>query len=542
MPDRYEPLYSAAEMRAAEERYPRYPETIPELMERAGEAVAREAMLAFPGARRFACVCGGGSNGGDGRVAARVLREAGHVADENPHELDGYDVVVDALFGTGFQGAPRPEAAERIAQMNAAPAPVVSVDVPSGADASTGEVADAAVDAELTVTFHAPKVGLAVAPGRFHAGRVVVADIGLEDVATAIRRATPAILDAVPRRGAGDTKYTSGAVLVVGGQPGMTGAACLAAMAALRADSGYVTLAVPTDALAAAEMLALEPVKVGWDDESAADSIEAAATRASALALGPGLGRGSGRRELVRSLLERIDLPAVVDADALFALAPVERARATVLTPHAAELARLLDADAEWVNAHRLAAAQEAASRFGAVVLLKGADTIVAAPDRGAIVCDLGPPSLATAGTGDVLTGIVGAFLAKGMEAPEAAAAAAMAHGLAARLVPHQAGLVASDLLAAVPRALGGEIQYTMPPWSGRASPSTSVPSAAMPRRSCAPRRVRRYGPWSRRRVTGTARSTSRGPPSTPGRRRSVSRRFRKPSIFAPRSGTPASS
>ena len=166
-------------MRAAEERYPGYPDSIPELMERAGAAVAREAMLAFPAARSFACVCGGGSNGGDGRVAARVLREAGHVADET-EELDGYDVVVDALFGTGFHGEPRPEAAELIARINAAAAPVVSVDVPSGVDASTGEIAGAAVEADLTVTFHAPKVGLVVAPGRFHAGRLVVADIGLE--------------------------------------------------------------------------------------------------------------------------------------------------------------------------------------------------------------------------------------------------------------------------------------------------------------------------------------------------------------------------
>src|SRR5262245_48158389 len=180
----FEALYSAAKMRAAEERYPGYPDTIPELMERAGSAVAHEAMLAFPAARRFACVCGGGSNGGDGRVAARVLREAGHVADEVEDGLDGYDVVVDALIGPGFQGAPRPEAAAILDRINASPAAVVAVDLPSGVDASTGEVAGAVVDADLTVTFHARKVGVVVGPGRFHAGRVVVADIGLEDAPT----------------------------------------------------------------------------------------------------------------------------------------------------------------------------------------------------------------------------------------------------------------------------------------------------------------------------------------------------------------------
>jgi NAD(P)H-hydrate epimerase len=453
MAEPFEPLYSAGEMRAVEERYPGYPDSIPELMERAGAAVAREAMLAFPAARSFACVCGGGSNGGDGRVAARILREAGHVAEETT-ELDRYDVIVDALVGTGFHGEPRREAAALMDRMNAAAAPVVAVDLPSGVDASTGEIAGAVVDADLTVTFHGRKVGLAVAPGRFHAGRVVIADIGLATASTSHRRATLAVLSLVPRRGARDTKYSSGSVLIVGGEPGMTGAACLSAMAALRSDAGYVTLAVPERALATAEALALEPVKIGWSDDEAAGTIVRAAERAGSLAIGPGLGRGDGRRALVRELLERLTTPAVVDADALFGLEPLERAAPTVLTPHAGELARLLDVEAEWVGAHRLAAAQQAAERFGAVVLLKGADTIVAAPSEGVIVCDLGPPALATAGTGDVLTGVVAAFLAKGLEPKLAAAAAAVAHARAAELAPHQTGLVASDLLTSLPAAL----------------------------------------------------------------------------------------
>jgi hydroxyethylthiazole kinase-like uncharacterized protein yjeF len=449
----FQPLYTAAEMRAAEERYPNYPDSVPELMERAGTAVAREAMLAFPDARRFACVCGGGSNGGDGRVAARVLREAGVEAEEST-EIDGYDVVVDALFGTGFHGEPRREAAALIERMNAAEVPVVSVDLPSGVDASTGEVAGAVVDADLTVTFHGLKLGLLVAPGRFHSGRVVVADIGLTPSTTEHRLATPRLLDLVPRRKPGDTKYTAGSVLVVGGEPGMTGAVCLTAMAALRADAGYVTIAVPAASLQVVETKVLEPVKLPWEDENAFEVISSAAERARAVALGPGLGRGEHRKQLVRELLERLDLPMVVDADALFGLEPFQRSAPTVLTPHAGELARLLGTDSEWVGAHRLEAAQTAAERFEAVVLLKGPDSIVAGPGSGVIVSDAGGASLATAGTGDVLTGVIAAFLAKGLEPQLAAAAGAFAHGTAGTLVSHATGLVASDLLDALPAAL----------------------------------------------------------------------------------------
>jgi len=449
----YEPLCSAAEMRAAEEAYPGYPGTVPELMERAGAAVAYEAMRVYPYARRFAVVCGGGSNGGDGRVAARVLREAGREAVETD-AVEGCDVVIDALFGTGFHGAPRGEAAALIERVNACGLPVVAVDLPSGVDASTGEVTGAAVNATLTVTFHTSKVGLHVAPGRFHAGEVVVADIGLAPVETVVRRAVPTLLQRVPLRAARDSKFSAGSVLVVGGSPGTTGAPVLAAMAALRADAGYVTVAVPRECLPVVEVLALEPVKRGFDWADAEETITAEAGRADAVALGPGLGRSDEARALVARLLERLELPVVVDADALFGLRPVPRAHPTVLTPHAGELARLLERESAWVDAHRLEAARETAARYGAVVLLKGAGSIVQAPEGGPVVCDTGPPSLATAGTGDVLTGIVAAFLAKGLDAVTAAAAAATVHGLAAAVAPHQAGLVASDVLAELPAAL----------------------------------------------------------------------------------------
>ena len=173
-------------MRAAEERYPGYPETAPELMERAGAAVAREVLQLFPNAHRVAVVCGGGANGGDGRIAARILRDEGLDAVETT-AVEQADVIIDALFGTGFHGEPRAEAAATIQRINAAAAPVVSVDVPSGVDASTGEVAGDAVRATVTVTFHGLKAGLAISPGRFHTGEAVVADIGLEHTPTDLR-------------------------------------------------------------------------------------------------------------------------------------------------------------------------------------------------------------------------------------------------------------------------------------------------------------------------------------------------------------------
>jgi NAD(P)H-hydrate epimerase len=372
-----------------------------------------------------------------------VLRAAGRTAEEG---LQG-DVLIDALFGTGFRGAPRPEAAGLIEQVNASGAPVVSVDLPSGVNADTGEIEGAAVRADVTVTMHGRKLGLEVAPGRFHAGDVVVADIGLEARETEHRLVTRDVLALVPRKRPEDNKYTAGAVLVVGGSPGTTGAVCLTASAVLRADAGYVTVCAPRESLPVIELRLLEAVKRPL--EEAGDAVG----RHGALALGPGLGRTPDRQALVRRLLEETALPAVVDADGLFGLEPFERSAPTVLTPHAGELGRLLGRESAWVDAHRLEAAREGAERFGCVCLLKGADVLVAAPGHGVLVAALGPPSLATAGTGDVLTGVLAAFLSKGMEARIAAAAAALACDVAARRGPAR-GLVASDVVALLPAAL----------------------------------------------------------------------------------------
>jgi hydroxyethylthiazole kinase-like uncharacterized protein yjeF len=427
-----EPLYTAAEMKAAEAGH-----DVQTLMDRAGRAVAEEALRRYPDARSFGAVCGGGANGGDGRIALEVLRGAGKEAAEG---TDG-DVLIDALFGTGFRGEPRPEAARLIEQLNAVGAPVVAVDLPSGVDADSGEIAGAAVRADVTVTMHGRKVGLEVSPGRFHAGEVVVADIGLEHGETKAALVDRAVLSLVPRKRATDNKYTAGALLVVGGSPGMAGSVTLTASAAFRADAGYVTTCSEV------EPHVLEAVK-----RTLEEAFEAA-SRHGALAVGPGLGRSDEKRGLVRRLLEETELPAVVDADALFGLEPFTRAAPTVLTPHEGELGRLLGRESSWVAAHRLAAVAEAAERFGCVCLLKGADALIARAGEGILVAALGPPSLATAGTGDVLTGVIGAFLAKGMDARSAAAAGAVACDVAARL-GHTRGLIASDVVGLLPAAL----------------------------------------------------------------------------------------
>jgi hydroxyethylthiazole kinase-like uncharacterized protein yjeF len=479
-----ETLYTAPEMRAAEEAYEGPTQ---ELMERAGAAAAEAALAHYADARRFSVWCGAGSNGGDGLVVARKLRQAGRdvsvrlAAPEGKFEGDAAemlakarasdvrfadgaeqaDLVVDAMFGTGFKGRPRREAARLLEEMTALSSPVLAVDVPSGIDSSTGEAAASAVRAERTVTFHAPKVGLVVAPGRFHAGEVEVADIGLAPSKTRHARVTDGILDLVPRRSAEDNKYSAGSVLVVGGSKGLTGAPALTARAALRSGAGYVAACVPESLNLVFEQRLVEVVTRPCPDEDgvlkvdAADIVLEAAERAGAIALGPGLGRTDGTRALVGFLLDRLDKPIVVDADALWALTGsldwvFSRDAPTVLTPHAGELARLLGRDSTWVSAHRLDAVQAGADDVGATVLLKGADTLIASPGRGVLVCDLGNPGLASAGTGDVLTGVIAAFLSKGMEPPLAAAAGAAAGGVAAGLAAEEhgfAGLVASDVV-----------------------------------------------------------------------------------------------
>jgi hydroxyethylthiazole kinase-like uncharacterized protein yjeF len=457
---RLEPLLTAEETRAAEEAHGG---SLDELMERAGAAVADVVLRRFPG--RVTVVCGGGNNGGDGKVCARILEAAGRAVKtvDGLGDLGEADVVVDALLGIGLRDAPREDAARMIELINASGRPVVAVDVPSGVNASSGEVPGVAVRATVTITFGGAKLGLAIAPGRFHAGSVHVAPIGLRSRAHENALVPASALLEVPRKHAESTKYSAGAVLIVGGSRGLTGAPMLAALAAQRADAGYVAVAAPESCLPVLESRLLEVVKHPLPEDASGrllrrsvDGILAAAEKADAVAIGPGLGRSEQTVGLVRLLLEQLDGPVVLDADALWELEPFARAAPTVLTPHSGELARLLGAEAREIDAHRLDAVRRAASLYGSVVLLKGADTIVASPREGVLVCDYGTPALATAGSGDVLTGIVAAFLAKGLDARAAAALAAVAHGVAAELIEVQPGTIASDLFPALQLALAG--------------------------------------------------------------------------------------
>jgi ADP-dependent NAD(P)H-hydrate dehydratase / NAD(P)H-hydrate epimerase len=493
------PLFDAAAMREADRRAGE-DHAIPSilLMERAGLASAEAALGAFSGTGAALVVVGAGNNGGDGMVVARHLAEAGWEVEvaapggrppETPDgaamaaiasslgigvgPLDttrpaGARLVVDALLGTGARGAPRGEAAGAVEWIAGHDGPVLSLDVPSGVDAGSGRVEGAAVRARMTVTYHGDMVGLRVAPGCEHAGRVVVADIGIPGAValppTAWLVGAGAVA-AVPRKGAAGDKYAAGAVLVVAGSPGLTGAASLAARATLRAGGGLTVVAVPAAVQPAVAAHLLEvmcaplPDRDGHLAPESVERVESEARRASALAIGPGLGRAECTTEALLQILDRVALPAVLDADGLWHLGDgperlAGRPAPTVITPHAGEAARLLGRSRDEVEAGRLDAARELARRSGAVALLKGPGTIVASPGGDVAVSAGGTPALATAGTGDVLTGTVAALLAKGMDPFRAAAAAVAAHARAGELADRGDGTIASDVLEALPAAL----------------------------------------------------------------------------------------
>jgi ADP-dependent NAD(P)H-hydrate dehydratase / NAD(P)H-hydrate epimerase len=503
-----EPVYTADEMRALD-RWAIEHEGIPslQLMERAGGEVARAIIaLDFDGPVRI--VCGRGNNGGDGLVVARSLLDHGLTVDalllfdahelsddaranlervevrrvdvgELPSALARSAVVVDALLGTGFTGSPRPPVDAAIEAINSAHATVIAVDVPSGVDASSGEVEGACVHADLTVTFHGPKVGLWIAPGKTHAGRVEVVDIGIppqgegRPAAPESGLIEPSVLGALRRRRPDGNKFESGTVLVVGGSTGLTGAACLAAEAAMRAGAGWTRAAVPASLNEIFEMKLTEVMSIPLPDREghllaeARDAVLEAAARADAVAVGPGMGREDGTFALAQELVARLEPPLLVDADGLNALAAADfvpaarREGALVLTPHAGELARLLGTGSKEVEAGRLAAARQAAERSGGVVLLKGDDTLVvpAGGSGGMAISRGGSPALATAGTGDVLSGVIVAFMARGLDAFEAACAGVYAHAEAGRTAERRLGaesVIAGDVIESLPAVLRG--------------------------------------------------------------------------------------
>jgi hydroxyethylthiazole kinase-like uncharacterized protein yjeF len=473
-----DPLYEAAEMRAAD-AWAIDEQDVPEqdLMERAGLGLARvTASVAAAGPVRI--VVGKGNNGGDGLVAARLLGEDGYKVDvldgTEPFErerLADSGVVVDALLGTGFEGSPREPVASAIWAINQQDAPVVACDVPSGVNASTGEVEGEAVSALVTATFHGSKVGLHVNPGKEHAGDVEVVEIGIPRGAPGASRAgliSERVLDLYPRRTPSGSKFESGVVVVVGGSVGLTGAPTMAARSASRAGAGYVQVAVPAPVQQTVDLRLLEQMSRGLPDDdgfhtpAGVADVEEMAERAGAVVLGPGIGRAEAAQEFARGVARAVESPLLVDADGLNAHAGQldlfqGREAPTVLTPHEAELGRLLEIGTEEVAAHRLEHAREAAELSGAVVLLKGDDTIVARPDGMVAISPGGTPALATAGTGDVLSGLIGALLAKGLDAFEAAALGALAHVLAARAAAAQVGpdhVMAGDVIESLPHGL----------------------------------------------------------------------------------------
>jgi NAD(P)H-hydrate epimerase len=486
------------------------------LMESAGRALVRPALelraLSTRTEAPIRAFCGAGNNGGDGFVLVRHLWAEGiaaeavligdpsrlprdaasnwkrleaigaprQIVDPGDEETDWdrllseTSVAVDALFGTGLKREIAGGFARLIESIDTARVrglAVLAVDIPSGVSAHSGRVLGVAVSADRTLTLSLPKVGLALEPGRSHAGKIEVARIGIADPEPGrlprveLWNAGAAARHFPPRVRAGH-KGIFGHVLVVAGSRGMMGAACLCARASLRSGAGLVTLAHPGGlavelAGLSAEVMTAEvaATDAGGFARAAEKDIEELAASRDVLALGPGLGRASEAIDLVRRLVISIDCPIVLDADGLFGLSGQlellhDREAPLVLTPHPGEAARLLETDVGHLNADRVDAARRLAERSRAVVVLKGAGTVVSDPTGRVLIIPTGGPVLASGGTGDVLTGIVAALLASGRPAFEAAALAAWWHGATAdRLDPGRVGfgLLASEIADGLP-------------------------------------------------------------------------------------------
>ena len=485
----------------------------PVLMERAALGVTELILRRYPG-KHCLIACGLGNNGGDGLAAARQLHLAGHpvacvVAADSAEQLtpdaalnlraaqavgvnlrlgsvpdylwEETEVVVDCLLGTGATGEIRPPLAgwaQRINALGGRGVPVVAVDVPSGVDATTGAIVADTVAATCTVTFHAAKTGLVVPPGSEAAGEVLVWDIGLAGFAAPapdVRVVTAADVS-VPGRRLDDHKYRAGFVAVVAGSVAYTGAAYLSSRAAARSGAGYVRLIAPPSVVTALREKLVEVVaqEVGEGDfltDAPALLAAAADDRIGALVVGPGVGREERTLAAVRALVLGSGPPVVLDADGLFAFAArpetLRGRSAMVLTPHVGELGVLLGTSVNELARAPLAAARLAAARTGQVVVLKGSSSIIAAPEGEAWVVAQGPPQLASAGTGDVLSGCLGALLAKGMSPLESAKTGVWLHAeagrLGARLRPE--GLLAGDLLDLLPEVLKSHVHERRPAW-----------------------------------------------------------------------------
>lgn len=499
------PLLTSSEAGALDREMEVRGTSVEALMERAGLAVARAAAEVAGGAygRRVVVVCGKGNNGGDGLVAARLLAGWGSAVDvflidpaaslreaatsklvelqrlgtaarpiEAPsleRALARADVVVDAIFGTGFRGEPEGPHLEAIRALNQAPAPIVSVDVPSGVEGDTGAVRGAAISADLTVALGAPKVGDVLLPGSEYAGVLQVADIGFPpDLLRAdLSMVEPHDVRAwMPARPADAHKRSSGVVLVVAGSTGMTGAPQLVARGALRMGAGLVTLAVPEPILRTVQAGSAEPTFLGLPATSDGALSEEAwkvlvpeLHRFDAVAIGPGLSAAPEAAALARKLVIGCGIPVAVDADAVNAFAGraaelAGRSVPGVITPHAGEFARLFGMPSTEVLEDRVGFARKAADETGGVVLLKGPHTLVARPGGAVSMNPTGGPELATGGSGDVLTGAIAALLARGVDPAHAAAAAAYVHGRAGEIAGSGEGTLAGEIADAIPEAV----------------------------------------------------------------------------------------
>jgi ADP-dependent NAD(P)H-hydrate dehydratase / NAD(P)H-hydrate epimerase len=466
-------LYTVAEVRAAEEPLlAATPEATLMLRAATGLATVCLELLGRAHGRRVTALVGAGNNGGDAlfagahlaRRGARVtavlldperahaaglaaLRAAGGrvTGPDGPTGLERADLVLDGIVGIGGRGGLRPVAAALVEQAATGPGLTVAVDVPSGVDADTGAVPGVAFPALHTVTFGALKPGLVVGEGRGCAGRVHLVDIGLDLPPAGAHQLTDADVAARIRPpGSGDDKYTQGVVGVVAGSSTYPGAAVLCTGAALRARPGLVRYAGTAAA----------GVRAAWPETIVTEGRPADAGRVQAWVVGPGMGTDDDARSVLAEVLAT-DLPVLVDADALTMAAQEpdlvrRRTAPTVLTPHDREFARF---GAE-VGGDRVGAARRLAADLGAVVLLKGDATVVAGPEGTAYVNATGTPWLATAGTGDVLSGLTGALLATGLPAAEAAAVGAHVHGCAGQLAAEEGPLIASDLVRCLPATL----------------------------------------------------------------------------------------
>ena len=495
-------LLTAAQMRAVDAASTELGVPVAVLMENAGSALAEEAVRLASPTGRFVVLCGRGNNGGDGLVAARILAgrersvhvevvgDVDRLAGEPRRNLQALiscgvsptaigdelrvgrgDVVIDALLGTGLDRSPDgafAQAIGRIAAWRSAGAKVVSADLPSGLESDTGRCFEPCVSADVSVAFAFLKLGQALEPGRSRSGVSREVDIGIPTAALAAIKGPLAWMleeddarERIPVRATDTHKGTYGHVLVVAGSPGKPGAAALAGLGALRAGAGLVSVASRPEALPqilrhAPELMGAELSRGGPLQLADLDPLLDAIEGKSALVIGPGIPRGGDTGRLIAALLEKISVPSVIDADALNAIAEdperiLRGARAPViLTPHPGEMARLLGTTAGAVQEHRGEAARRAAETFQAIVILKGSATLIALPDSTLYVNPTGNPGMATGGTGDVLSGVLGALLAQEIAPVDAALAGVYAHGLAGDLGAAkvgQQGLIASDLL-----------------------------------------------------------------------------------------------